>query len=764
MRKMKRAAAYIMAAAMMFSMVGCGKKTDDSTSTTAATASSSDAQTTQAAIQDDGDWVTTEAAAPDTKRFTIEEGADAIGIDFDDGDLHGFTTFAEGGVFDIAAKGGACEVNISGIGNAEHGCQVYFDGFAMANGCKYRMCFDITSSVDRMFEWRIQLNGGDYHAYASDRVDIGPETVSVDFEFTMEDTSDPAPRLAFNLGRYEGYEDIGPHTVMIDNVSLYVVDGSNAEVIKGCPVPIQVKVNQIGYKPSDVKTVLTTSPDDEKFKVVNVDTNETVYIGTYKTAAFDTAMGTSVRIGDFTDVTAAGTYQIISSPSGASYEFEIGEGLYDDIYKDVVLMLYKQRCGEALDASIAGDFTHDACHTQEATVYGDTSGKTYDVSGGWHDAGDYGRYVVPGAKTVQDLLLAYEDFGATTDEIGIPESGNGVPDLLDEARYELEWMLKMQDEATGGVYHKVTGLTFPGMVMPEEETEDMVLAPISYAATADFVAVMAKASVDYAQFDQDFADKCLAAAKKGYEFMKANPDMGGFKNPDEILTGEYPDVGLTDETFWAATELYLATGEDGYLSDTKEAIETKYNTGLGWAGIGGYPLYDLAKADGIDSALQSNAKDKFLEVAHKKLSNCQNSHVFVGMATYNWGSNMTVAGDGMYLLMANKLESDPAYLEYAQKQRDYIFGFNGTGYCYVTGYGDLSPQDTHHRPSQALGKTMPGMLVGGADENLEDPYAAAVLYGKPGALAYVDNSQSYSCNEITIYWNSPLIYLMTGLQ
>lgn len=763
MRKMKKAAAYVMAAAMMFSMIGCGKKNEEATSAT--TATGSDAQTTQAAvIEDDGDWVTTEAALPDTRRFTIEEGSDAIGINFDDNDLHGFTTFAEGGVFDIEAKGGACEVNISGIGTAEHGCQVYFDGFAMANGCKYRMCFDITSSVERMFEWRIQLNGGDYHAYASDRVNIGPETVSVDYEFTMEDTSDPAPRLAFNLGKYEGFEDIGAHTVTIDNVSLFVVDGSNAEVIKGCPVPIQVKVNQIGYKPDDVKSVLVTSPDDEKFKVVNVSTNETVYIGTYSAAAFDPAMGTSVRIGDFSEVTAPGTYQIISSPSGASYEFAIGDGLYDDIYKDVVLMLYNQRCGTKLEASVSGDFAHDACHTQEATVYGDTSGKTYDVSGGWHDAGDYGRYVVPGAKTVEDLFLAYEDFDYTADDIGIPESGNGVPDLLDEARYELEWMLKMQDEATGGVYHKVTGLTFPGMVLATEETEDMVLAPISYAATADFVAVMAKASVNYAQYDQAFADTCLAAAKKGYDFMKANPDMGGFKNPDEILTGEYPDVGLTDETFWAAAELYLATLEDGYLADTKEAIDTKYNTGLGWAGIGGYALYDLAKAEGVDSGLQSNAKEKFLAVAHKKLSSCQTSHIFIGIETYPWGSNMVVAGDGMYLLMASKLEDDPAYLEYAQKQRDYIFGFNGTGYCYVTGYGDLSPQDTHHRPSQALGKTMPGMLVGGADENLEDPYASAVLYGKPGALAYVDNSQSFSCNEITIYWNSPLIYLMTGLQ
>ncbi|MDO5127646.1 MAG: glycoside hydrolase family 9 protein [Eubacteriales bacterium] len=764
MKKMKQTVAGILVAAIMCTMAGCGKtadKQDDSTET----ATGLDAATTESAgIVDDGDWVTTEAALPDSKRFTIVDGSDAIGIDFDDNDLHGFTTFAEGGVFNIAAKDGALQADITGLGTAEHGCQIYFDGFAMANGCVYRMSFDISSTVERKVQWRIQLNGGDYHAYASEYIEIGPEPTKVDYVFTMEDISDPAPRFAINAGKYEGYESLPSHTITVDNVSLFVEDGSNAEVITGCPVPIQVKVNQIGYKPDDVKSVLATSKDDEKFKVVDVNTNETVYIGTYSTSAFDASMGTSIRMGDFTEVTTPGTYQIISSPSGASYEFEIGDNLYDDIYKDVVLMFYNQRCGTELDASISGDFAHPACHTQEATVYGDSSGKTYDVSGGWHDAGDYGRYVVPGAKAVMDLMLSYEDFGFDADDIGIPESGNGVPDILDEARYELEWMLKMQEPSNGGVYHKVTGFTFPGMIMPEEETDPMVLAPISYTATGDFAAVMAKASVIYRDYDAVFADACLAASEKAYEFMLANEGMAGFKNPDEILTGEYPDGGMTDETLWACAELYLATGEESYLEATQTALDAKFNTGFGWAGIGGYALYDLAKATGINSSVSQTAKTKFLDVAHKKLSSCKNSHVYIGTDIYAWGSNMTVAGDGMLLLMASKLEEDPAYLEYAAKQRDYIFGFNGTGYCYVTGHGDLSPQDTHHRPSQALGKTMPGMLVGGANENLEDPYAAAVLYGRPGALAYVDNSQSFSCNEITIYWNSPLVYLMTGLM
>ena len=118
----------------------------------------------------------------------------------------------------------------------------------------------------------------------------------------------------------------------------------------------------------------------------------------------------------------------------------------------------------------------------------------------------------------------------------------------------------------------------------------------------------------------------------------------------------------------------------------------------------------------------------------------------------------------MDLLAAANLTGDAKYTEYAQKMRDYIFGVNPTGYCYVTGYGSLTPNATHHRPSQVLKETMPGMLVGGANNNLDDPYANAVLYGIAPGRAYVDNEQCYSCNEVTIYWNSPLIYLLTGLN
>lgn len=766
MKKCKGMAVAALAAAMMLSLAACGKsdKTGDET------ASRTDATASDAVVGgnsseefvDDGDWTTTEAVVIEDDSFSVVEGTDVMGLTFDK-DMMGFVSYKNDGSYTLSAENGELVADITSQGRVEHGCQAYYDGFTMAKGCVYTLSFDVRCDVERVIQWRIQINGGDFHAYAMDHVQVGPDTQKVTCTFTMEDESDPAPRFVFNLGSNDQMPDIGtPHKIYFDNISLVVTDSSKAEIIEGVPEPIKVTVNQIGYAPEDEKFVYVVAPDDYKFKVVNVDTDETVYVGPISKPRYDTGLNEKAGKGEFTAVKTPGRYKIISCPSGASYEFEIGEGLYADVYKDLVKMLYNQRCGTKLDASVSGDFAHDACHTGDAIIYGDNSGKTVDVSGGWHDAGDYGRYVVPGAKTVQDLLLAYEDYKYTADDIGIPESGNGVPDLLDEARYELEWMLKMQDEATGGVYHKVTGLVFPETVVAVDETAQMVLAPISYAATGDFAAVMAKASVLYREYDSAFADICLEAAKKAYEYNES-ADMSGFKNPEDIVTGEYPDTRVDDERLWAAAELYIATKDARYEAVVNEVLESMYQTGLGWDSIGTYAEYDLYKAEGVSESIKSATGTSILAQADRIIDSAgANIYGVAYSSKFSWGSNMNIANDGNILLFAYAVSGDENYLNHARLQRNYIFGTNGVGYCFVTGYGTLSPQATHHRPSQVLGKTMPGMLVGGANSNFEDPYSNAVLHGLGAGRCYVDNEQSYSCNEITIYWNSPLIYLLSG--
>lgn len=238
-----------------------------------------------------------------------------------------------------------------------------------------------------------------------------------------------------------------------------------------------------------------------------------MFEGKVGTAAVNKNTKTNEAAGDFTALTTPGTYKIAGDKCGESYEFTIGEGVYDEALNDAVRMLYMQRCGTELTEELAGAFAHPVCHADEAVIYG-TSNKI-DVSGGWHDAGDYGRYTVSGVKAVADLLLAYQKYpDAFSDDLNIPESGNGVPDVLDEARYELEWLFKMQ-ASDGGVYHKVTCANFPETVMPQEEVEELIISPVSTTATGDFAAIMAMAYEVYKDVDASLQIPVLVQQKSG---------------------------------------------------------------------------------------------------------------------------------------------------------------------------------------------------------------------------------------------------------
>lgn len=697
----------------------------------------------------------------------VEDGDVQVAVDFEDGGTGSFMTYMNGGSCEIANEDGALAVHITNCGSLDYANQVYYDGFALNKGCIYTYSFDISSDIPRKCEYRIQLNGGDYHAYMSDRIDIGPDVQHVETDWTMEEDSDPAPRLVFNLGKMEDMaEDPGEHCVKIDNISLVVKDASGAEVLESLPAYPVLTLSQTGYLPGAAKTAFAKGDGEEgeqDFAVVD-ESGKVCFEGTFAAAAYDRASDERIREGDFSAFDEPGTYTVVMHDGGeevSSYPFRIAENVYDDLFRGAVRMLYLQRCGTKTDPAIAGDFAHGACHMAEAVVYG--TDKIKDVSGGWHDAGDYGRYVVAGAKAVSDLFLAYEAFGAEMDDIGIPESENGIPDLLDEARYELDFLLKMQDEESGLVYHKVTCYAFPGSVPPEEETDTLVISPVSTAATGDFAAVMAKAARIYADIDPAFAASADDAAMKAYAAIKDTEDHEGFTNPPEISTGEYPDRGTNDERFYAAAELYLA-GHEELAGDLAALYSGNLKCGLGWAGVGGYAFYDLAFAapEGLPE-LSLELKGRILGEADALIKKSEKDRYYMTLEkNYPWGSNMSVANNAMLLLFAGELSGEEAYRLLALRAVDYLTGANSLGISFVTGYGTHTPEHPHHRPSQAVGKAMPGMLAGGPDVNLEDSYAKGVLKDQAPAKCYVDNEQSYSTNEVTIYWNSPLITCLSA--
>ena len=772
MRRMQKVTSLVLAMAMVLSLAGCSGKNAEATTE---------------------DAVTTETTAEVTEETTEAVDLEAMGNlivngDFADG-MDKWDSYLNGGGCDISVNGGELQVVIYDTGDVEHGIQVFHDGFELKYGANYEFSFDVRGTLERNFDWRLQINGGDYHAYATDTVVVTEEVQHVTAQFKMEEASDPAPRLCFNMGYVNAMaeagvdaESLGEHTIWIDNVSLELVDASGI-VDDSVEIEIpKVKVNQVGYEKDAAKVAVFAdlAEDDTTFTVVNVDTNEVAFEGDITAPVKNDSAGEMNSTGDFSGLTEAGTYKVVTGGGEESYEFSIGDNVYGDSYKDVVRMLYLQRCGCELTSDLAGEFAHPVCHNTEATIYGTTT--KIDVSGGWHDAGDYGRYVVPGAKTVADLLLAFEkdqkaanEIGMEVigDDLGIPESGDGINDALQEAKYELDWMLKMQDPTTGGVYHKVTCAVFPETVMPQDETDELIVSPLSKTATANFAAAMAMAGRIYSEYGEGeyaaFGATCLEAAKKAWAYALEHKDERGFANPTDIVTGEYADGNSKDEYFWAGMELYKTTGDVSYLEGAKEAYEkVEIYDGLGWLDISAYGSYAALTSENLksdDASFYSAIEKNFFAAADAAVTTSkENAYLVNKKSTYEWGSNLSAANTGMLLYMANDIKPNEEYVTYANHHLNYLYGVNATGYCFVTGVGTLYPEHPHHRVCEVLGSCIPGMLVGGPNSSLEDPYAKAVFVDYPAAKCYEDNAQSYSVNEVTIYWNSPLIYLLTAAQ
>lgn len=672
------------------------------------------------------------------------------------------------GTFAVVEEEGV--LSFKNTGNVEHSVQLYYDGFEMKEGGVYQLSFDLRSTLIRKGTVRIQINGGDYHAYVEEQFDISLEPENYVFEFTMNFPSDRAPRFCFNFGTPKDEDLLGEHVITLDNIFLALIDDSNAVSDKEDESMAEININQLGYLTNDKKkAVLRGENLGKTFQVIN-EAGASVFEGELVGPMENVTADEINYYADFSEVKEPGTYTIVSGDAAPSHPFLVSDGVYDALMKSVVKMLYLQRCGAALEKEHAGEFAHEACHLLEATIYG--TDKTKEVSGGWHDAGDYGRYISPGVITVADLFLAYEDFSELFiaeegDSYGIPESGNGIPDILDEAKYELDWMLKMQDSETGGVYHKVTCKTFPGFILPEKEKEELVLSPISTTATGAFAAIMAKSSLIYKEIDSVFANDCMEAAKLAWVYLENNKNTGGFTNPSDIVTGEYGDKEDADERYWAAVELLNATKEQKYANYIETIIAENSYQGYGWADVGSYAnttAIRLPKGKLSSKTIQI-IKDSVIKKADEYLALSKTDGYGISLGdNYMWGSNMAVSNFARQMLLANEVTPNVEYKNAVKDHFHYLLGANPMSICYISGFGTVSPLNPHHRMSSVVGFAMPGMVIGGPDKGLNDPCAEQFLKGAPPSKCYVDNEQSYSTNEVTIYWNSPFIYLLAEIM
>lgn len=533
-----------------------------------------------------------------------------------------------------------------------------------------------------------------------------------------------------------------------------------------------IHINQIGYSSSDKKIAIIKG-HYSTFEVIEVATNKVVLTKDLTGKVKDEASGDSVCYADFTEFAVPGQYFISIPKLGKSYEFKIGDKtLYSGISDAMLKALYYQRCGIKLDSKYAGDYTHEACHESPAKLYEDES-KELDVNGGWHDAGDYGKYVVPAAVTAADLLLAYEfNPNSFKDANNIPESSNKVPDILDEAKYGVEWMLKMQDKASGGVYHKVTTRVFPSLTtMPEQDVDGLWVFPISTTATADFAAVTALTARIFKDIDAGFSKRCLQASEQAWGWLETNKDFVEFKNPKDVITGEYGDGedSAGDEIAWAASELFRTTGEQKYSDYFVNHFESN-GFGLGWQNVSGFAAIAYMFTDSEIKDLQKTEeiRKSWLEKADMFIATAEKDGYILAMhkMEYIWGSNMNVGNHAMHLLIADKLKNDEKYTYAAINCAHYLLGRNSMGLSYVTGFGKKQVLQPHHRPSAGDNVTapVPGFVVGGPNFALEDDSAKAKLVGVAPAKCYIDDVESYSTNEVATYWNSPTIFVFGYLN
>ncbi|NYE63756.1 endoglucanase [Duganella sp. 1224] len=538
-----------------------------------------------------------------------------------------------------------------------------------------------------------------------------------------------------------------------------------------------IKLNQLGFLPGADKVAVVPDGAARDFSIVRAGTNTVVQTGPLSPPASAPDSGDTVRQAHFTDLRTPGRYQLRVSGLPDSPPFEISPGAYDALNAAALKAYYFNRAGIALDAAHAGIYARAAGHPDTHVLIHASAASPSRPAGsaiaspkGWYDAGDYNKYIVNSGISTYTLLAAFEDFPAwfQAQKLNIPESGNGMPDILNEARWNLDWMLTMQDPADGGVYHKLTNLRFDGMVMPAQATQPRYVVQKTTAAALDFAAVMAAASRIYSPYDQVLSARMLTAAKQAWQWAQAHP-RDYYRQPADVATGEYGDNDVSDEQAWAAAELYITTRDDSYY----QALHAPQlaATVPSWGDVRGLAWLSLARhrkglTAAADQALIASRVDS---LARQLAAAWQESPYGITLrkADYVWGSNAVVMNQAMWLLHAYRLNGTRAYLDAAQSGLDYVLGRNALELSFVTGYGTRAPRHPHHRPSEADGieAPVPGWLVGGPQPGQQDRKDCPAPYPSTlPARSYLDHVCSYASNEIAINWNAPLVYVSAGLQ
>ncbi len=530
-----------------------------------------------------------------------------------------------------------------------------------------------------------------------------------------------------------------------------------------------IRLNTVGYPPDAEKRAVIAAACTN-FTVLRLTDQATVFTGEVTGPVLNPDTQEQLYTADFSQLIQPGEYQLEVPGAGQSARFRIAADVYREPYSTVMLGMYLWRCGTAVSATYHGQtFAHAACHTNDAWLdFVGGSHTNKDSTKGWHDAGDYNKYTVNAGMTLGNLFRAWEDFGPQlrTIRLQIPESGGKLPDFLAELKWEMDWVLTMQ-APDGSVYHKVTTKRFGPFIMPDAETGERYFTPWSSEATAHFVGMTAQAARIYRPYDPAFADRCLEAARRSYQFLAAHPEFhksdatnfhtGSYEIREEIHESSHRLNGIPNNRLWAEAELWETTGSPDVLRDLETRIRTingQVNFDFDWDEVKNLGLltYLFSQRPGRDPALVTLVRSNLLAVADAMVqTNRLQGYANPFGARYGWGYNGFVARQTLVLMAADRLTRGQGRTEYRAACLDalnYLLGCNCYGRSFVTGIGFQPPLHPHDRRSSGTnGVPWPGYLVGG-------PW--------PKATDWKDVQGDARTNEICINWNAALIYALAA--
>ncbi|PSL26576.1 glycoside hydrolase family 9 protein [Dyadobacter jiangsuensis] len=531
-----------------------------------------------------------------------------------------------------------------------------------------------------------------------------------------------------------------------------------------------VKANEVGYLPESPKLgklgrflgdawfmpIDTLAPP--AFQVIG-ENQQVAFNGTCQYLRSDSAFsGEIVFEMDFSALETPGKYYVYIPGYGRSEVFTIASDCYDTLYFNTARALYYQR-SEEIEAAYGGVWAREGLPAQTAQIHAShlnsplysasdyPPGTELPIHGGWLDAGDYGRYVPTAASALFIMFTAFEIYPQKfpDNHLDIPESGNGIPDWLDEARYETDWLLQMQ-APDGGVYFRVTPATW-SQGLPGEEQNTLYISEKTTQSTALFAAAMAMAARNFKNFDAAYAALCLEKARNAWTFLKSHTTPTPPVNMPGISAGPYPDPIDADNRAWAAAELYKTTGEAQYNADFNEwygQIPHQFHATMSWQQHTFKAAWAYATTTfNINNAFVDEFKNK---LTNEVLVNYYNRtmkihayhgayHHFKGYVGYgSFGMAQSYAFD--YIMFAHLLQKQEL-LDYAKIQVDIPLGNNPLAQCFITGASVHSPMYPLHWstvPGQ-YAQPVPGVPVFGP--------AASLLMNRLSSFVIQDSLNRY---------------------